>query len=101
MAKLLDITKLNKSCKIGNNTRIVCDSESKRVLYHATTIVTITDNSIALNAGGWHTVTTKQRINAILSQYRLPYHILQKDFTWYINGELFYNGYVITLNEEN
>ncbi len=101
MAKLLDVTKLSKSCKIGNNTRLEVSEGIKRVTLHYTTIATITDNSITLNAGGWHTVTTKQRINIVLAQYGIDKRIVQRKKVWYINGELFYNGYVITLNEEN
>ncbi len=56
------------SRKIGNNTylqRDVRNSNNINVHYHATDIITFYPNGdVALNTGGWDTVTTKQRLHA-------------------------------------
>lgn len=48
--------------------------------YHGTNVVTYYRNGdCALRSGGWHTVTTKARIN----DYS-PARVFQRDFNWYV-----------------
>ena len=48
---------------------------------HGTTVVCIhPDNSATLNSGGWHTSTTKDRIN----QYS-PVRVYQRKGEWYLD----------------
>ena len=49
-----------------------------------------------LSSCGWSTVTTKSRLNAILDVFLDGMSIIQKDFTWYIAGDQFFDGYRIT-----
>lgn len=54
------------------------------------TIVAIYDRdekTITIYSGGYHTVTTKSRINAILRGFNIPAGVYQKDFQWHIEGE--------------
>jgi len=61
-----------QSRRIGHNTTLhrysgPADSAALCVRYHSTDIVTLTaDGWLEMSTGGWHTVTTWSRINAIL-----------------------------------
>jgi hypothetical protein len=47
---------------------------------HGTNVVVIyPDDTVMLNSGGWHTHTTKKRIN----QYS-PVQVYQKNYEWYL-----------------
>lgn len=59
------------SRRIGHNTILQRDPRGQTgaiaVRYHTTDVVTLTaDGWLEMNTGGWHTVTTWQRINALL-----------------------------------
>lgn len=58
------------------------------VVLHNTYIVAYTsDGRILLNSGGYHTTTTKQRLNQLLPP---GYGVTQRDYAWYVrtpNGE--------------
>jgi len=59
--------------------------DSMAVYYHDTAIATIWGNGkVKIDNGGWHTQTTKRRINAILDALGLPYSIVQRDYIWYL-----------------
>jgi hypothetical protein len=63
------------------------------VRFHHTAIFRITsDGTITLNSGGYHTTTTKRRLNEIarLGQYGYDsvFTVHQKDFNWYVNGDI-------------
>jgi hypothetical protein len=89
----------------GKATRIrkVCDNIA--VKYHATDIVVYQpDGTTILNSGGWHTVTTKYKLESYSTA-----RIYAEDGLWYIaarNGEtyewndssLYYDGVVIKPN---
>ncbi len=68
--------------KLKNNTYLErIDTETIGVRLHNTFVVTYKANGdIILKTGGWHTVTTKDRINAYS-----PVGISQKNFTWYVS----------------
>lgn len=81
-----------KNFKSGN-TRV--SIESKNVNDNVA-IVTLHGNEIAMwhprmdslfiYDGGWESVTTKSRLNAILSRFTEGYGIIQRDWHWYIAG---------------
>lgn len=54
------------------------------VQYHATMIVTWSDDGITLDSGGWETVTTKRRMNEVSSHYKLGFHVFQEKHVWYV-----------------
>jgi hypothetical protein len=85
-------TKRN-SRKVGNNTYAeILPDGSVGIALHGTTVVRIhPDNSATLNSGGWHTVTTKDRIN----QYS-PVRVYQRKGQWYLeSGEEYEDGVVV------
>ena len=66
---------------IGHNTTARRSGPAIIVRYHATDILTLTpDGSVVVNSGGYHTPTTKDRINQFL-----PFGIgvIQEDWVWY------------------
>jgi len=83
--KAIDIlnTARNGKKKLENNTYLVkVDDHTLAVRLHQTNVVLIhSDGSYTLNTGGWHTVTTKDRIN-----YYSPVSLYQKKFMWYVGG---------------
>jgi hypothetical protein len=64
------------------------------IAYHATDIVSVQDivnaqgiasgKVIRLDNGGYHTATTKARMNQAARQFGLPYSVYQEHFQWYI-----------------
>lgn len=67
--------------KVGNNTYAYIQADgSVAIELHGTNVVVIyPDDTVMLNSGGWHTHTTKKRIN----QYS-PVQVYQKNYEWYL-----------------
>jgi hypothetical protein len=60
-----------KGGKLSHNTYVREDGDAIVVKFHATDIIRISpDGTVTLDTGGWRSVTTKQRMNAVLSNYR-------------------------------
>ena len=57
------------------------------VVLHRTAIAVYDHNTQALklNTGGWYSVTTKSRLNAILSEVMYGARVYQKAFDWYLS----------------
>jgi hypothetical protein len=72
------------SRSIANNTALVeLDDEGIGLRLHATYVVTFRpDGSIVLNSGGWHTVTTKDRLNRVARAH--GWSVYAKARTWYV-----------------
>lgn len=67
----------------GKNGRITQHGTNIHFVYHKTTIAILAPSGeICLAAGGYHTVTTKKRINKIIEP--LGYRIIQRNYTWFI-----------------
>ena len=77
------------------------------VVLHRTAIAVYDHNTQALklNTGGWHSVTTKSRLNAILQELIVGASVFQKNFNWFLSynnvtndfndGMILWNGEVI------
>ena len=76
------------------NTRVETVEGVSSVYLHNNLIAEITDDSIKLYDGGWQSVTTKSRLNAILSEHGVTGEgVFQKNFEWFIrlwNGTEFF-----------
>ena len=70
--------------KVGNNTYAeIFPDGSVGIELHSTCVVKIhPDNSATLNSGGWHTSTTKDRMN----KYS-PVRVYQCKGEWYLNND--------------
>jgi hypothetical protein len=70
-----------RGLKLANNTYLRWGDRHFAVRLHDTDVVTFHDDgTIELDTGGWDTVTTKQRMNACLRQYR----VFQHAHVWYV-----------------
>ena len=54
------------------------------VRLHSSDIVKFNDSRVILDADGWYTVTTKQRMNQAAREYNLGFWVYQKDRVWYL-----------------
>ena len=45
-------------------------------------------HALTLKDGGWQSVTTKSRLNALLEEFVPSMRIFQNDWTWYISDSL-------------
>ena len=72
-----------------SNTRVEYNENSNcsTVVLHRTAIATYDHNTQALklNTGGWHSVTTKSRLNAILQELIGCASVYQKNWNWFVN----------------
>ena len=77
------------------NTEVRFHDGRTIVRLHSTDIVDVdtTDNTITLNTGGWNTVTTKERMNAVLSAFDSLYRVYQRDFQWYVQMQYYHCQY--------
>ena len=103
----------NKNWKSGNTEVKTDDANISRVFLHGNHIATITDDDMMIMDGGWQSVTTKSRLNALCDAFCVAGEgVFQKDFTWYvrqfvgkINGEsvfknnIFTNGYTFAWDD--
>ena len=98
----------NKSDWKNSNTRVEYNNNTNcsTVVLHRTAIAVYDHNTQALklNTGGWHSNTTKSRLNAILSELIAGVRVFQKNFDWYLqtNNQTvdFWDGMILTHNHE-
>ena len=51
---------------------------------HIASLETAT-NKLTIKDGGWQTVTTKSRLNALLDEFAYGMRVFQRDFIWYLD----------------
>ena len=80
---------VNKNDWSNSNTNVEYNSftDCSTIVLHRTAIAVYDHNTQALklNTGGWHSVTTKSRLNAILSELIAGARVYQKNFNWFLN----------------
>ena len=80
---------VNKNDWSNSNTFVEYNSftDFSTVVLHRTAIAVYDHNTQALklNTGGWQTVTTKSRLNAILQGLIAGASVFQRDFNWFLN----------------
>ena len=80
---------VNKNNWSNSNTFVEYNESTNcsTVVLHRTAIAVYDHNTQALklNTGGWHSVTTKSRLNAILSELKCGFRVFQKNFDWYLS----------------
>jgi len=82
--------------KFGNTQVVTCGDVSF-VYLHGNHIASVGNNFVQLFDGGWQSVTTKSRLNAILAEHGLPgERVFAKKFEWFVGqvgGAIpFFNG---------
>ena len=71
------------------------------VVLHRTAIAVYDHNTEALklNTGGWHSVTTKSRLNAILEEVKYGCKVFQKQWDWFVSfnnsTQSFFDGMIL------
>ena len=68
------------------NTSVEINDRIAEVRLHGNLIARVGDNFVQILDGGWQSVTTKSRLNALLSAVTPDGGVFQKDFTWYYNS---------------
>ena len=94
---------VNKNDWSNSNTFVDYNSNTNcsTVVLHRTAIAVYDHNTQALklNSGGYTTVTTKSRLNAILDEVKFGARVFQKNFNWFIsyNDEVqsFFDGMIL------
>ena len=91
--------KENRNWSSGN-TQVVTNMGVSTVYLHGNKIALVDDTSMTIFDGGWQSVTTKSRLNALINEFCncLTDGVFQKDYLWFIrdNNEVkeFKSGYV-------
>ena len=72
----------------GSNTSVSYNDSTNcsSVYLHGHQIATLDHhtNALKLSSCGWQTVTTKSRLNALLSEFKYGCTLFQKQFDWYL-----------------
>ena len=88
MNKFYRGTNLNKlAYKLENNTYVIKTNKiapTFDITLHGSPIAQIKQDKIVLSSCGWYTMTTKDRLNKILSDNQTGYTIYQVSHIWYI-----------------
>ena len=80
---------VNRNNWSNSNTFVEYNSNTdcSTIVLHRTAIAVYDHNTQALklNTGGWHSNTTKSRLNALLSEFKYGCKVFQKNFDWYLS----------------
>ena len=68
-----------------DNTSVVNIDGVSEVRLHGNLIARVGDTFLELFDGGWQTVTTKSRLNAILRVHGTGERISQKNWNWFVS----------------
>ena len=79
----------NKADWSSSNTRVEFNNNTNcsSVFLHGHRIATVvhSTNAVKVSSCGWQTVTTKSRLNAILSEVKYGCSVFQKQWNWYVS----------------
>ena len=78
-------SKINFS-KANTSVSYDVDTDESNVYLHSNNIATVGSNFLHIFDGGWQSVTTKSRLNALINEFcdAFTCGVYQKDFTWYV-----------------
>ena len=68
------------------NTSVTWNDRIASVYLHGNLIAKVGDTFVQVFDGGWQSVTTKSRLNALLSEVTCDGGVFQRDWTWYYNS---------------
>lgn len=68
------------------NTQVTWNDRIASVYLHGNLIAKVGDTFVQVFDGGWQSVTTKSRLNALLSEVTPDGGVFQRDWTWYYNS---------------
>ena len=80
---------VNRNNWSNSNTFVEYNSNTdcSTIVLHRTAIAVYDhkNQALKLNTGGWATVTTKSRLNAILDEVKYGCRVFQKNFDWFVS----------------
>ena len=89
----------------SNSNTTVSTSDNglqSKVFLHGNHIATYfhVERQLQIFDGGWQSVTTKSRLNALCYEFVTGVRLFQKNWTWYVSGvnrgsEQFFNGQIL------
>ena len=82
-----NFSKANTSVRCFKTNGITTDVD---VFLHGNHIASLNtaSNQLTIKDGGWQSVTTKSRLNALLDEFAPSMGIFQKDWVWYLSDRL-------------
>ncbi|MFX0140899.1 MAG: hypothetical protein ACFFDN_45090 [Candidatus Hodarchaeota archaeon] len=86
LLETFEFNDLIESLKRVDNNTLEIKLTDGTIIYrlHNTNIITIRDSKVSYNSGGYHTITTKDRMNKFTPIDR--HTIVQNNFKWYIEN---------------
>ena len=86
----------------GSNTTVITEDNESRVMLHGNHIATYNHalKELELFDGGWQSVTTKSRLNALCDEFATGFGVFQKNFNWFISdfsgtAKPFFDGAIV------
>ena len=72
---------------VNRNNWSNSNTDCSTIVLHRTAIAVYDhkNQALKLNTGGWYSVTTKSRLNAILDKLITVARVFQRDFNWYLS----------------
>ena len=98
---------VNRNNWSNSNTFVEYNSNTdcSTIVLHRTAIAVYDhkNEALKLNTGGWYSVTTKSRLNAILDEVMYGAKVFQKNWDWYLsyNNQTvdFWDGMILSQGE--
>ena len=71
----------------GSNTTVITEDDISTVMLHGNHIATYYHDTkeLTLFDGGWQSVTTKSRLNALCAEFATGFGVFQKNWEWFIS----------------
>ena len=71
----------------GSNTMVRVYKEVVEVFLHGNHIASVdtATNQLQIFDGGWQSVTTKSRLNALLDEFADGARVIQRNYTWFLS----------------
>ena len=82
-----NFSKANTSVRCFKTNGVTTDVDVFLHGNHIASLDTAT-HKLTIKAGGWQSVTTKSRLNALLDEFAPSMGIFQKDWVWYLSDRL-------------
>ena len=82
-----NFSKANTSVRCFKTNGITTDGDVFLPCNHIASLDTAS-NQLTIKDGGWQSVTTKSRLNALLDEFAPSMGIFQKDWVWYLSDRL-------------
>ena len=91
----------NKNWQSANTSVVYCEENDTSTVYlHGNKIAEVGDNYLQVFDGGWQSVTTKSRLNALINRFcnSLTDGVYQRQHVWYLKDNnverKFESGYI-------